>query len=35
MVEGTVEAWSDDEGWGVLESAEVPEGCGRTTPRSR
>lgn len=24
MVEGTVKAWSDDEGWGVLESAEVP-----------
>jgi CspA family cold shock protein len=24
MVEGTVKAWSDDEGWGVLKSAEVP-----------
>ncbi len=24
MVEGAVKAWSDDEGWGVLESAEVP-----------
>jgi cold shock protein len=24
---GTVRGWSDDEGWGVIDSAEAPGGC--------
>lgn len=25
--EGTVREWSDDEGWGVVDSADTPGGC--------
>ncbi len=27
MSEGTVREWSDDQGWGVIDSADTPGGC--------
>ncbi|MDT0342329.1 cold-shock protein [Streptomyces litchfieldiae] len=27
MAHGTVREWHDEEGWGVLDSAETPGGC--------
>jgi cold shock protein len=27
LSEGTVRAWSDDDGWGVIDSADTPGGC--------
>ncbi|UQU65220.1 cold shock domain-containing protein [Couchioplanes caeruleus] len=26
-VAGTIREWRDDEGWGVIDSSETPEGC--------